>query len=165
MPSIGMDYPDEILAQCDLVVASIHAAMGSTRTGKLSPTHRTIGAMENPYVTMIGHPTGRLIHRRAPMEMDMPAIVEAAARTDTILEVNASWQRLDLKDVHIRMALAAGAMIAINTDAHNTDQFEFMRYGVTTARRGGATPKDILNCMTLANLRKRLNKKRAVYKA
>ncbi len=156
----SLDYPDELLAECDLVAASIHAAMGSSRSGKLSPTQRTLAAMENPYVTMIGHPTGRLIHQRAPMELDMAAVVEAAARTGTILEVNAAWQRLDLKDSHIRMALSAGAKLAINTDAHDTDQLAFMRYGVLTARRGGARPGDIVNCLTLAALRKVLGKKR-----
>ncbi|MCH7808435.1 MAG: DNA polymerase/3'-5' exonuclease PolX [Planctomycetes bacterium] len=160
LPDGSMDYPDDLLAKCDLVVASIHSAMGRGGSGKLSPTERTLAAMENRYVTMIGHPTGRLIHKRPPMELDMGAVIETAKRTSTILEVNASWQRLDLKDVHIRQALAAGVMLAINTDAHHTEGLGAMRFGVMTARRGRATRRDILNCCKLPELRKRLSAKR-----
>ena len=148
------------LAQTDWVVGSIHSAMGKGGSGKLSPTERTIAAIENRYVCAIGHPTGRLINRRAPMEMDMQAIVEAAKRTGTMLEINASWRRLDLKDLHVRLALDAGVTLTINTDAHHTDQFAQMRYGIMTARRGGATAKDVANCTTLGALRKRIAKKR-----
>jgi DNA polymerase (family 10) len=160
MPDGSLDYPDDILAECDLSVASIHLAMGPGGSGKLSPTERTIKAMENPYVTIIGHPSGRLINKRAPMEIDMAAVIEAAARTRTVLEVNAAWQRLDLKDTHVRQAVAAGAMLAINTDAHRTVALTDVRYGVLTARRGGARKKDVLNCCTPAALHKRLAAKR-----
>ena len=160
LPDGSLDYPGKILAQCDWVVASIHSAMGSGRSQKVNPTKRTLAAMENRYVSAIGHPTGRLLRRRAPMELDMKAVVKAAERTGTVLEINASWQRLDLKDVHVRQALAAGVMLAINTDAHHTDQLEQMRYGVMTARRGGAMRKSIVNCMSLATLRKRIASKR-----
>ena len=108
LPDGSLDYPDELLAECDCVVASIHSAMGRGGKGKLSPTERTIKAIENPYVSIIGHPTGRMLGVRPPMEMDMAAIVQAAAANSTILEINASWQRLDLKDLHVRMALEAG---------------------------------------------------------
>ncbi len=157
LPNGAMDYPDEILAECDWVVASIHAAQGST---KCTPTERTLAAIANPYVSVIGHPTGRLLNRRAAMELEMSEVVKAAAENGTILEINASWQRLDLKDIHVRMALAGGVMLAINTDAHHTDQLAQMRYGVITARRGGATKSDIANCLTLAALRKRIQRKR-----
>ncbi|MGB2985548.1 MAG: DNA polymerase/3'-5' exonuclease PolX, partial [Phycisphaerae bacterium] len=156
----SLDYPDDLLAQCDFVVASIHSAMGPSQSHKLSPTERTLAAMENPYVSVIGHPTGRLLNQRPPMELDMAAVVEAAARTRTMLEVNAAWQRLDLKDVHIRQALAVGATLLICTDAHHTDQLDEMRYGVMTARRGGATREVIANCLSLAVLRKRIAAKR-----
>ena len=156
----SLDYPDDILAQCDVVVASIHMAMGPGGKGKLSPTDRTVCAMENPYVTLIGHPTGRLINRRAPMEMDIAAVIGGAARTQTALEISASWQRLDLKDVHVKQAIDAGVMLCINADAHHTDSLVDVRYGVTTARRGWATKGDILNCCTLSGLRKRLQGKR-----
>ena len=160
LPDGSMDYPDEILSECDWVVASIHSAMGSGGSDKLSPTERTIAVMENRYVSAIGHPTGRLINKRAPMELDMAAVMKAAVRTHTILEVNANWMRLDLKDLHVRLALEAGASVVINTDAHHTDQLLQMRYGVTTARRGGATRKDVVNCLTLSSLRKHIAKKR-----
>ncbi len=153
----SLDYPDEILAECDWVVASIHSALGST---KHSPTERTLAAIENPYVSMIGHPTGRLLNKRAPMELDMAAVVEAAAINRTILEINSSWQRLDLKDIHVRMALDRGVTLGINTDAHHTDQLSQIRFGVLTARRGGATKADIVNCLSLAGLRKRIERKR-----
>lgn len=160
LPDGKMDYPDELLAECDWVVASIHSAMGAGGTGKRSPTERTLAAMSNPYVSAIGHPTGRLINRRAAMELDMAKLVEAAAETGTFLEVNASWQRLDLKDLHVRQALRAGVMLTINTDAHHSDQLGQMNYGVTTARRGWARKMDVLNCLSLAALRKRIATKR-----
>jgi DNA polymerase (family 10) len=153
----SMDYPNEVLAECDWVVASIHSALGST---KHSPTQRTLAAIANPYVSAIGHPTGRLLNKRAPMELDMAAVVEAAAENGTILEINASWQRLDLKDIHVRMALAAGVTLTINTDAHHTDQLAQMRFGVLTARRGGATKASIANGLSLTALRKRMERKR-----
>ncbi len=160
LPDGSMDYPDELLAQCDWVVASIHSAMGSGGTGKKSPTERTIAAMNNPYVSAIGHPTGRQIHRRAAMEMDMAAVIETAVETGTFLEINAGWRRLDLKDLHVRQALRAKATLTINTDAHHTDLFNMMRYGVITARRGWAKKGDIVNCLPLAALRKRIAAKR-----
>ena len=152
-----LDYPDEILRECDLVVASIHSGMQGGRT---SPTRRTLAAMENPYVTIIGHLTGRLIEQRPPMELDVAAIVKAAARTGTALEVNASWQRLDLKDAHVRQAVEAGAMLAISTDAHSPKGLGEMSHGVTTARRGRAPKGSVLNARTLSNLRKWIAKKR-----
>lgn len=160
LPNGSLDYPDDILAECDWVVASVHSAMGPSRSGKLSPTERTVAAMENRYVSAIGHPTGRLIGKRQPMEMDMTAVVDAAARTGTFLEINASWQRLDLKDAHVRQAIAAGVTLTINTDAHHTDQLEQMIYGVVTARRGGARKRDVINTLTPAALRKRIAGKR-----
>ena len=156
----SLDYPDDLLAECDWVVASIHSAMGAGSKNKPSGTDRTIAAMENPWVCAIGHPTGRLIGRRAPMEIDMSAVIEAAVRTKTMLEINASWQRLDLKDMHVRQALAAGVTLTINTDAHHVEQLGQMRYGIMTARRGGAPASAIANCLTPAALEKRILAKR-----
>ncbi|MFQ5491052.1 MAG: DNA polymerase/3'-5' exonuclease PolX [Phycisphaerae bacterium] len=153
----SLDYPDDILAQCDWVVASIHSALSG---GKVPPTERTLRAMHNPYVCVIGHPTGRLINRRAPMKLDMAAVVRAAAETGTALEINASWQRLDLKDLHVHQALQAGAWLSINTDAHSTDGLKGMANGVTTARRGGAPTEQVLNTLSLADLRAWVAKKR-----
>ncbi len=152
-----LDYPDEILAVCDVVVASVHAAQSQPRE---KVTARVIRAIENPYVTMLGHATGRLLGRREPMQLDMGAVIAAAVRTGTVLEINASWQRLDLKDVHARQALDAGATLCINTDAHHTDQLEQMRLGVITARRAWVPKERVLNALPLAQLRKRLQLKR-----
>lgn len=160
LPDGSLDYPDDILAQCDWVVASIHSAMGPGGSGKLSPTERTIAAIENRYVCAIGHPTGRLINRRPAMELDMGRIVELAASNGTCLEVNASWQRLDLKDQHARQALEAGVLLTINTDAHHVDQLDGIRFGVATARRAGALKDQVINTMSLAELRARVAVKR-----
>ena len=161
LPDGSLDYPDDILSECDWVVASIHSAMTTAKgSGKATPTERTLAAIENRYVSAIGHPTGRLINRRPAMDLDMPAIIEAAARTGTCLEVNASWQRLDMKDAHVRQAIAAGVTLVIDTDAHSTQGLSEIRYGVLTARRGGAVPENILNARSLADLRKFVARKR-----
>jgi len=146
-----LDYPDDLLAECDLVIASIHSGMGQDRA---TVTKRTLAAMDSPYVHVIGHPTGRLLGRREAMDIDIDQVIRHAIETHTALEVNASWQRLDLKDVHVRQAIDAGAMLVLNTDAHAPDQFDFMSFGVQTARRGWATPDSILNTRPLAALRK-----------
>lgn len=145
-----LDYPDNLLAACDFVVASVHSAM---RQDREKVTARVLRAIESPYVNVIGHPTTRLINRREPIDLDMEAVVAKAAETGTALECNASWQRLDLHDRHIRMALDAGVKISINTDAHAVAQFDQMRFGIVTARRGGATPDDVINTWHLPKLR------------
>jgi DNA polymerase (family 10) len=110
--------------------------------------------MDNPHVHAIGHPSGRLLGKRDAMDLDWEAVFAAAARTGTALEINAAWQRLDLKDVHVRQALEAGCRLVICTDAHATDQLDQMHFGVITARRGWAPPDRILNTWTIAQLRK-----------
>ncbi len=152
-----LDYPDEILAECDVVVASIHTALGQERT---TITRRLIHAMENPYVHVIGHPTGRMLGQRPPSDLDMESVFKAAAETGTAMEINASWKRLDLKDIHIRQAMETGVMLAIDTDAHDTEQLDFMRYGVLTARRGWVTPDRVINTFTLPQLLKWAKQKR-----
>ncbi len=153
-----LDYADEILSQCEIVTASIHSGLGQDRA---TVTRRTIAAMENPYVNIIGHPTGRLIGKREAMDLDVEAVIKAAVETNTALELNAAWQRLDLKDTHVRQAIEAGAMIAINTDAHSVHELGGMRYyGVQTARRGWAEKQHILNTRPLAELRRFLRAKR-----
>jgi DNA polymerase (family 10) len=153
-----LDYPDDVLAECDLVIASIHSGLGQDRA---TVTKRTLAAMDNPYVTIIGHPTGRLLGQREAMDIDMDQVIRYAAKTNTALEVNASWQRLDLKDLHVRQAIDAGVTIAINTDAHSVEHFEDIAYGVQTARRGWATAADVLNARSLPALRKWIARKRA----
>ncbi|MCH8967853.1 MAG: DNA polymerase/3'-5' exonuclease PolX [Planctomycetes bacterium] len=144
-----LDYPDDLLAECDIVVASIHSAMGQA---KEVITRRTIKAIENPHVHIIGHPTSRLLNKRPATAIDVPEIVKAAVETGTALEVNSAWKRLDLNDRHVRHAIDAGAMLSINTDSHDTPQLQQMRYGVATARRGWATADRVINTMSLKQL-------------
>ena len=152
-----LDYPDDLLAECDLVIASIHSGLGQDRA---TVTKRTLAAMDNPLVTIIGHPTGRLLGQRRAMDIDMDQVIRHAVKTNTALEINAAWQRLDLNDLHVRQAVDAGAMLAINTDAHHTDQFGYINYGIQTARRGWAGPQNILNTRPLPALRKWIAQKR-----
>lgn len=152
-----LDYPDKVLAACDFVVASVHSAMRQERE---KITARILRALENPYVSVLGHPTGRLINRREPMDLDMASVVAKAAETGTALEINASWQRLDLNDRHVRMAVEAGVKVCINTDSHSVQQFEQMKLGVATARRGWVRRKDVINALALPSLRKWIVKKR-----
>ena len=153
----NLDFDDELLADLDFVVASIHSALGSARE---RVTMRTLKAMDNPYVACIGHPTGRLIGQRAAMDLDMPAVIEHAAQTGTALEVNADPLRLDLKDTHCRMAIEAGVKLAIDTDAHSTGSLGLMPFGVATAARGWATKTDVLNTLPFSRLKTLLNAKR-----
>lgn len=153
-----LDYPDSILAACDLVVASLHSSL---RQDRAAITRRLLAAIDNPYVTIVGHPTGRLINKREPADLDMEAVVAAAARTGTALEINAAWQRLDLHDRHVRMARDAGVMLAIDTDSHAPPQLEQMELGVRTARRGWVRAEDVLNTRPLPAVRKWIARKRA----
>jgi DNA polymerase (family 10) len=153
----ALDFEDKLLADLDYVVASIHSALGSPRE---RVTRRTLRAMDNPYVTCIGHPTGRVLGHREAMDLDLPAVIAQAARTGTALEVNADPARLDLKDVHCKMALEAGVKLAIGTDAHSTGSLASMVFGVATAARGWATQADVLNTLNLAKLRAWLRTKR-----
>jgi DNA polymerase (family 10) len=137
-----LDYPDEILAKLDIVIASIHS--GFTK----SPTDRILKVMENPYVDIIGHPTGRLISQRGGYEIDLNKIFEKARETGTALEINAYPDRLDLSDINAKQAAEMGIMIAINTDAHEPENMDFMKYGVGTARRAWLTTANILNCLS-----------------
>ncbi len=152
-----LDFDDELLADLDWVVASIHSALGGARE---RVTLRTLKAMDNPYVSCIGHPTGRLIGHREAMDLDMPAVIEHAARTNTALEVNCDASRLDLKDIHCRMAVEAGVRLALGTDAHSTASLSHMSFGVATAGRGWATEADLLNTLSVAKLESWIRSKR-----
>jgi DNA polymerase (family 10) len=116
--------------------------------------------MDNPYVNCIGHPTGRLLGEREAMDLDMPAVIEHAAQTHTALEVNANPYRLDLKDTHCKMAVEAGVMLCLGTDAHSTAGLTLMPYGVATAGRGWATTANILNTLPLAKVKGWIRTKR-----
>jgi DNA polymerase (family 10) len=145
----SLDFPDEVLAELDLVIAGIHSSL---RQAKEVITARLIRAIENPHVDIIAHPTGRLLPDRAPMDLDLEEVFQSAARWGTILEVNANPSRLDLKDSHIRRALELGITLTINTDAHNEAHYDFMHYGVATAQRGWATSGDIVNTWSTHDL-------------
>ncbi|UCG47268.1 MAG: DNA polymerase/3'-5' exonuclease PolX [Phycisphaerales bacterium] len=144
-----LDFDDKLLADLDFVIASIHSGMGGPRE---RVTMRTLKAMDNPYVNCIAHPTGRLLGQREPMDLDMEAVIKHASRTQTALEVNANPWRLDLKDVHCRMAVEAGAKLVIGTDAHSTGGLGLMGFGVATAARGWVTRANILNTCPLSKI-------------
>ena len=146
----GLDLPDEILARADWVVASLHYGQNQPRD---RITARIVEAIENPFVRVIGHPTGRLINRRPPYDVDIEAVIAAAARTGTFLEINANPWRLDLDDRHAAAAKRAGVRLVISTDAHSTRGLDVMRCGILQARRAGLEPDDVANTRTLAGLR------------
>jgi DNA polymerase (family 10) len=145
----GLDLPDEVLARADWVVASLH--YGQQQPGDRI-TARIIEAMENPWVSVIGHPTGRLINRRPPYEVDMAAVIAAAARTGTFLEINANPWRLDLHEGHAAAAREAGVGLVVSTDAHSTAGLDVLRCGILQARRAGCSAADVVNTRSLAAL-------------
>jgi DNA polymerase (family X) len=145
LPDGSLDYEDDLLAQLDYVIASVHT---SFRIPEEEQTQRIIAACEHPWVDCIGHLTGRKIERRPPYAVNVEKVIEAAARTGTMLEINASPDRRDLNDIHARAAATAGVPIVINTDAHKPSDFDYRRYGVATARRAWLTKRDIANTRT-----------------
>jgi DNA polymerase (family 10) len=138
----SLDFPDEVLAELDFVVASIHTGL---RQDRETLTRRALAAIRNPYVKLIGHPSGRLLPRREAGDFDMEAIMQAAAEAGVALEINAAPERLDLSDVHIHRAIELGVKLIINCDAHHVDDFNNLHFGVATACRGWATAEHILN--------------------
>ena len=144
-----LDFPDRILENCDFVVAAVHSAQ---QQDERTMTGRIIKAMENPHVDILAHPSGRLIGEREAYMVDMDAVLEAARRTGTILEINAFPSRLDLIDVYVRRAKNMGIRIAIGTDAHSSGQLDLMKFGVTVARRGWLEKKDVINTLEKENL-------------
>jgi DNA polymerase (family 10) len=151
LPDGSLDYEDQLLAELDWVIASMHTAFAMSEQ---QMTERMIAAIEHPLVRAIGHPTGRLIARRAPYAIDLEAVFAAAARTGTMLEINGNPDRRDLSDVHARAAVRAGVAIVIDSDAHRVITLENMRWGVASARRGWLTAADVANTRPLAELRK-----------
>ncbi len=142
LPDGSLDYDDALLARLDWVVASIHTAFGMNEQAL---TARMIAAIEHPLVDAIGHPTGRLIERREPYAIDLQAVFAAAARTGTLLEINANPDRRDLHEHHARAAVAAGVRLAIDSDAHRPATLRNMRWGILTARRGWVRKEDVAN--------------------
>ncbi|MBI4496703.1 MAG: DNA polymerase/3'-5' exonuclease PolX [Chloroflexi bacterium] len=145
----SLDYPDEVLAELDIVVASVHSAMGQDRE---KMTERVVKALCNPHVDVLGHPTARLLGSREPVQLDMERVFQAALETGTALEINVSLPRLDLKDTHLRRAVELGVPLVMSTDAHHTDQLAAMETGVSHARRGWCTAHHILNTRPLPEL-------------
>jgi|TARA_B110000495_G_C23028277_1_gene611596 DNA polymerase (family 10) len=138
----GMDLPDDCLEEADWVLASIHYGQKQPRD---QITERLLGAIENPWVSCIAHPTGRLINRRPPYEVDMESVMQAVKQHGKLLELNANPARLDLNDVHLAAAKRLGIPVVISSDAHSTDGLDVMRYGIKQARRGGLSREDVGN--------------------
>ena len=151
----SLEYDDKLLEQLDWVVASVHTSFGMSEK---EMTARMVAAIEHPLVDVIGHPTGRKIETRAPYALDIERVIEAAARTHTMLEINAAPDRRDLNEIHARAAAAAGVLIVVDSDAHSVRNLALMSYGIATARRAWLTPAQVANTRTwaqLAPLRKR----------
>ena len=151
----GMDLPDEVLAQADWVIGSIH--FGQQQSIE-QLTDRIVGAIENPFVNVIAHPTGRKINRREAYELDLDAVFQAAIENDTMLELNSSPARLDLHDVNCAAAKAHGIPIVVSTDAHSIEELGMIRYGILQARRGGLTRDDVFNTLERDQLLERIRR-------
>jgi DNA polymerase (family 10) len=147
----GMDLPDDVLAQGDWIIASVHYGQKQSRQ---QITDRILGAIENPHVCVIAHPTGRLINRREPYEVDLDAVMAAAKKHKKLLELNANPARLDLNDVYCAAAKQHGIPIVINTDAHSPDGLDVLRFGILQARRAGLTKDDVANTRTWPQMKK-----------
>ncbi|MBD1372830.1 DNA polymerase/3'-5' exonuclease PolX [Hazenella sp. IB182357] len=157
LPDGSLDFPDEILKELDVVIASIHSGF---KQDEETMTKRIIEAIQNPYVHIFAHPTGRLVLKRDPYHVNVEKLFEAAQSTGTILELNANPRRLDLNDEALKRAKEEyGLKFTINTDAHITDGLAYMRYGIATARRGWLQKEDVINTYTLTQLRKVLKQK------
>jgi len=144
-----LDYPDEVLASFDFVIASVHSILKMSRE---KATERVLAAIRNPYTTILGHPTGRLLLSREGYPLDMSAIIEACARHKVVLELNANPYRLDIDWRFIREALNKGVMIAVNPDAHNIAGIQDIRYGLLAARKGGLSAAQLFNHLTTAEM-------------
>jgi DNA polymerase (family 10) len=151
----SLDLPDDSLKRLDLTICSVHSKFDLSRKEQ---TERIIRAMDNPYFTILAHPTGRRIGERAPYDVDMERVMEAALERGCFLEINAHPDRLDLNDVHAKMAKDMGLKLAISTDAHRLDELNYMRYGVGQARRGWLEVRDVLNARPLSDLRSLLKR-------
>ena len=139
-----LDLPDEVLAEMDVVIASVHTLFNQTRE---ETTARVLRAIENPYVRILGHPTGRLLLRREPFSIDLPAVLRRAAELGVAVEHNAAPERLDLQDRDLRLAKELGCKIVINTDAHDTRHLDKMKYGIRQLKRAWLTASDVLNTL------------------
>jgi DNA polymerase (family 10) len=157
LPDGSLDLPDDLLEQLDVVVAAVHAKMDMNQSAM---TKRVLKALAHPAVTVLAHPTGRLINQREPFAVDLEEIFHAAKENGVAVELNAQPDRLDLNDVHLFRAREIGVKIAINTDAHSTEQLCFMSYGIDQARRGWLETRHVLNTMTQTELQSWLKQRR-----
>jgi DNA polymerase (family 10) len=146
----SLDFPDSILEKLDVVVAAIHSGF---KQSEEQINKRLYRALENPHVDILAHPTGRLISSRSPYKVDLEALLAKAVECETILEINAYHDRLDLNDIHCRRAAELGIILSIGTDAHHPDQLWMMRLGVAVARRGWLTKNDVLNTSSPSKVR------------
>ena len=146
----SLDMTDEVLEVLDVVIVSVHSLMDMDNA---TMTDRVIRAMQHPSVDIVGHPTGRLLGRREPFELDVEAVLQAASELDVAVEINANPNRLDLNDVHARRAKELGVKVVISTDAHSVQRLDHISYGVDQARRGWLSREDVLNTMTVDQLR------------
>jgi DNA polymerase (family 10) len=145
----GLDLPDEVLGRLDLVVGAVHSAFYLSRAAQ---TRRILKAMDHPHFSLLAHPSGRLIAEREPYDVDMVRVIRHARDRGCFLELNAHPERLDLLDVHCRMAREEGVLVSIDSDAHGGLDFANLGYGVGQARRGWLEAKDVLNTRPLADL-------------
>ncbi|MEY2509656.1 MAG: polymerase [Verrucomicrobiota bacterium] len=157
----SLDFPDEVLAELDYVVVSVHSAF---TLPEADMTRRIIRAMQNPHVTMLAHPTGRLLLKRDPYAVDIPAIIDAAAETGTWIEINAAPKRLDLDWRWWPLAKEKGVKCVINPDAHGIERLQDLWFGVGVARKGWLTKSDVTNCLPLGKIEAALGKKRESFK-
>jgi DNA polymerase (family 10) len=153
----SLDFPDEILSELDYVVASVHSVFNLSETDM---TRRVIRAIENPFVTMLAHPTGRLLLKRDPYQIDIPKILDAAARTGTWIELNAAPKRLDLDWRWWPLAKQKGVKCVVNPDAHRTARLQDLWFGIGIARKGWLTKSDVMNCLPLSKIERALKAKR-----
>jgi DNA polymerase (family 10) len=153
-----LDFPDDLLAELDVVIASIHTSFSQTEA---ETTQRLIGAAQNPYVHMLGHLTGRLLLEREPYKLDHRAVIEACAETGTWIELNAHPMRFDMDWRWWPYAKSKGVKCVINCDAHRFGEAGFLRLGAGIARKGWLTKEDVVNTLPLKALMKELGKKRA----
>jgi len=156
LPDGRLDFPDEVLATFDYVVASVHTHFNLTQD---EMTARIVRALSNPYVTMLGHATGRLLLRREGYKVDLEAVLQAAAKHGKMIEINAHPMRLDIDWVHCKRARSLGVKLVINPDAHSVGDLEYLEYGVNVARRGWLTKEEVFNTQPLAKVTKALANK------
>ena len=154
----SLDMPSSVLDDLDIVVASVHSRLKMERS---EMTQRILAAMESGRVDILGHPTGRIIGRRDPVQLDLDRVLESAAEQSVAMELNCFPDRLDLKDVHCRQAKSMDVMVAMGTDSHTIRHLEYIAFGIVTARRGWLEKGDIMNALGTAELEKRLRGRRS----